>query len=236
MPLRAGEPVADVDARDRDAGRPQEAFDVADVDPGRWCYAVWAVGPNGRYARAGTVRLRHPGVDRSAARIGLTAVVAPAAGVRVRLTWTNPTAPIATSVVVLRAAGACPADPDDLRASTVATVPTTPGPATADDADPSPPAARGATPSRSRTTTFDEHRVLLEVPGVPEPPDVPPVAAFSPTLAQGSIADGTNAVRFVDASSDADGTSWRGRGASATGRRQPTATSTTRTPRPGRTP
>jgi chitodextrinase len=221
--LRAGETVADLDAREF-RGRPQEAFDVADVEAGRWCYAVWAIGPAGRYARAGTVRVRHPGIDRSPGRIALAAIVAPVAGVRVRLTWTNPTAPVPSSIVVLREAGPCPTDPSDLRGTTVATVPVTPGPAATDDADPMTPGGTWCyAVDFQDEATFTARRVLLEVPGVPEPPNAPPVAAFTPSPTEGTTAD---EIWFADGSSDPDGSivAWAwdfGDGTTGTGRDVP---------------
>ena len=47
--------------------------------------------------------------------------------------------------------------------------------------------------------------VLLQVDGVPEPPNAPPVASFRAFPTEGSITDVTNEVFLSDDSSDADG-------------------------------
>ena len=203
---RDGELVADLDATGA-AGAPQEALDTAPLAKGAWCYAVFAVGPQGRYARARTVKLVHPGRDLSAARIGLAATVAPAAGVRVRLSWTTPAAPVPEGISVERATGPCPANPLVFSGSSVADAPTTAGPAVVDDTDAQTPGGTWCYGVRFREPGFQAAPTLflLQVDGVPEPPNAPPVASFRASPTEGSITDGTNEVYLSDDSSDLDG-------------------------------
>jgi chitodextrinase len=203
---RGGELVADLDAKGA-AGAPGEAFDTAALAKGRWCYAVFAIGPQGRYARARTVKIVHPGPDLSPARIGLAATVAPAAGVRVRLTWTTPAAPVAQAISVERATGPCPANPLQFSGSSVAEAPTTAGPSVVDDTDAQTPGGTWCYGVRFREDGFGAAPTLflVQVDGVPEPPNAPPVASFEAYPASGSITDGTNEVFLSDGSSDPDG-------------------------------
>lgn len=60
------------------------------------------------------------------------------------------------------------------------------------------------TPTGARPTGTP-YRVLIEVHGVPGPPDVPPVAAFEAFPDTGSIGDGSIDIFFGDASYDDDG-------------------------------
>ena len=203
---RGGELVADIDVRGA-AGAPGEAFDTAPVAKGRWCYAVFAMGPEGRYARARTIKIVHPGRDLSAARISLAATVAPAAGVRVRLSWTTPAAPAYEGVGVERASGACPADPAQFSGTRVADVAATPGPAVADDADAQTPGGTWCYGVRFREAGFQMQPalVLLQVDGVPEPPNLPPVARLRAFPTEGSMTDGSNEIFLSDDSTDDDG-------------------------------
>ena len=225
-----GELVADIDARGA-AGAPGEAYDTAPLAKGRWCYAVFAMGPEGRYARARTIKVVHPGRDLSAARIGLAATVAPAPGVRVRLSWTTPAAPAYESVGVERASGPCPADPDQFAGTRVADAATTAGPAVADDADAQTPGGTWCYGVRFREAGFQMQPalVLLQVDGVPEPPNLPPVARLRAFPTEGSITDGSNEIFLSDDSTDDDGrvVAWQwslGDGTTSAEARSPTAT------------
>ena len=86
----------------------------------------------------------------------------------------------------------------------MATVASTPGPAVADDTDAQTPGGTWCYGVR-----FDEpgyqaapSLVLLQVDGVPEPPNAPPVASFRAFPTEGSITEFTNEVFLSDDSSD----------------------------------
>jgi hypothetical protein len=122
-----------------------------------------------RYARAAVVPVELPAADRSPARIGLVATPAAAPGVRVRLTWSNPTAPAFVGVGIDRAASACPAGPESFAGTELAVVRATAGAATFDDSDAqeAPGTWCYALRFEAREDDPEPQTVLLQVDGVP---------------------------------------------------------------------
>ena len=84
---------------------------------------------------------------------------------------------------------------------------TTPGPAVADDADAQTPGGTWCYGVRFREAGFQMQPtlVLLQVDGVPEPPNLPPVARLRAFPTEGSITDGSNEIFLSDDSTDDDG-------------------------------
>jgi hypothetical protein len=78
--------------------------DLRVAGPGTWCYAVFTLDRSHRWRLAGTRLVRRGRESPLAGRIALAATAAAPTGVR--LTWINPTTPVA-SVQVVRASGSC---------------------------------------------------------------------------------------------------------------------------------
>ena len=107
-----------------------------------------------------------------------------------------------------RVPGPCPANPVVvLRRQRGRRSPTTPGPAVVDDTDAQTPGGTWCYGVRFREPGYQAAPTLflLQVDGVPEPPNAPPVASFRAFPTEGSITDGTNEVFLSDDSSDLDG-------------------------------
>ena len=93
----------------------QTLLDVDHLDPGRWCYSVWTIGPSQRYTRAANAVVQigpRPGL---ASRLALTATAALAPGVvagqttpEVTVRFRLPSSPMVDAVRVERIVGACP--------------------------------------------------------------------------------------------------------------------------------
>jgi hypothetical protein len=184
VPVLAGELVANVDASGA-RGREQSALELSPPEPGRWCYAVWTLGPANRWRRAAQAGIVHPGLARLSDRIGLHAVLAPAPGVRVRVAWTTPHEPTLATVELRRLAGACPQGIIGFSGDPVGAAPTTPGPAAVDDTDTSTSGGTWCytllmTPAGMEGQPIS---VQLEVPGVPAP-----AFAFTPRQAVSATA------------------------------------------------
>jgi hypothetical protein len=112
----------------------QSALDSAALDPGTWCYAVWTIGPSGRYTRSAnaTVRIGKPPAAASSlglsASAALTGDVVPGATVpEVSLHFRLPDSPPILSVRVEREPGACPAVASDFSGELITAPPVTPG-------------------------------------------------------------------------------------------------------------
>jgi hypothetical protein len=112
----------------------QSALDSAALDPGTWCYAVWTIGPDGRYTRSAnaSVRIGKPPAAASSlalsASSALTGDVVPGATVpEVSLHFTLPATPPILTVRIERAPGACPAVATDFTGELITAPAVTPG-------------------------------------------------------------------------------------------------------------
>lgn len=103
--------------------------DLAVTGNGTWCYAVFTLDRRNRWRLAGQRIVKRGPEAPLAKRIGLVAGATAPTGIA--LQWTNARTPL-TGVQVLRAAGACPANPQTLAPYSSAT--TTAGAATFADA------------------------------------------------------------------------------------------------------
>ncbi len=191
VPVLAGDLVADVDASGA-RGSDQSALELSPPEPGRWCYAVWTLGPANRWRRSAEARIVHPGLAPLADRIGLRAVLAPAPGVRVRVAWTTPHDPTLATVELWRLAGACPKGITGYSGEPIGAASTTPGPAAVDDTDTSTSGGTWCytllmTPAGTGGQPIAAH---LEVPGVPAPPNTPPQQASAVTAQTSSVGNG----------------------------------------------
>jgi hypothetical protein len=108
---RRGQTVAYLPAR---TGA-QSLLDVATLDPGRWCYSVWTIGPAHRYTRAASAFVRIGPRPDLATKLGLTATAAVAPGLvagggvpEVSVSFRLPASPAVASVRIERIVGACP--------------------------------------------------------------------------------------------------------------------------------
>jgi hypothetical protein len=115
----------------------QTASDTAKLAPGRWCYAVWTIGPSGRYTRSANSTVRIGSPPAAASSLALTAsaaltgdVVPGTATPEVSLHFTLPQTPPILSVRVERAPGACPAVATDFAGQLITAPAVTPGPVT----------------------------------------------------------------------------------------------------------
>jgi Astacin (Peptidase family M12A) len=84
----------------------QSLLDVARLDPGRWCYSVWTIGPGHRYTRAANAFVRVGPRPTLATQLGLTATALPATVPEVAVSFRIPSA--VDAVRVERISGACP--------------------------------------------------------------------------------------------------------------------------------
>jgi hypothetical protein len=98
-------------------GRPgaQSALDSDKIDPGRWCYSVWTIGPSHRYTRSANAFVQIGPPPPAAASLALSAsaslvpgIVGGATAAEVTLRFHLPPTPKIDAVHVERIAGACP--------------------------------------------------------------------------------------------------------------------------------
>ncbi len=135
-PVRRGVTIAYRVAR---AGA-QSALDTDRIDPGRWCYSVWTIGPKGRYTRSANALLQIGAPPATASSLALTATTSLTGDVvpgsilpEVQLHYRIPSSPPVETVQVERAAGACPAVATDFSGELISAPPTTPGDVTTVD-------------------------------------------------------------------------------------------------------
>jgi hypothetical protein len=95
----------------------QSALDTDRIDPGRWCYSVWTIGPSHRYTRSSNAFVQIGVPPAAATSLALTAsaalvpspIVAGATAAQVTLRFTLPAMPKIDAVRIEKIAGACPA-------------------------------------------------------------------------------------------------------------------------------
>jgi hypothetical protein len=112
----------------------QSALDSDTIDPGRWCYSVWTIGPSHRYTRSANAFVQIGPPPPAAASLALTAsaslvpgIVAGATAAEVTLRFRLPPTPKIDAVRVERIAGACPAAATDPLGELVAEPAAVPG-------------------------------------------------------------------------------------------------------------
>jgi hypothetical protein len=127
---RRGDTVAYLPAR---TGA-QNLLDVATLEPGRWCYSVWTIGPSHRYTRAATAFVRIGPRPDLATKLGLAATAALAPGLaagaalpEVSLSFRLPASPPVDAVRIERIPGACPAHDTTIDGQLVGEPQPTPG-------------------------------------------------------------------------------------------------------------
>jgi hypothetical protein len=98
----------------------QSALDTDRVDPGRWCYSVWTIGPAHRYTRSANAFVQIGQPPTAAASLALTAsaalspdIVAGATVAAVTLRFRLPATPRVAAIRVERIPGTCPAPATD---------------------------------------------------------------------------------------------------------------------------
>jgi hypothetical protein len=135
-PIRRGVTVA---YRVGKAGS-QTALDTDSLEPGTFCYAVWTIGPAGRYTRSANAVLHIGQAPAAATSLALTATttltgdVVPGSIVpEVSLRYRIPDSPPVETVRVERTPGACPATATDFSGELISAPPTTPGDVTTID-------------------------------------------------------------------------------------------------------
>ncbi len=94
----------------------QSALDTDRIDPGRWCYSVWTIGPAHRYTRSANAFVQIGQPPAAAASLALTAsaglspdIVAGATVAEVTLRFRLPPMPTVAAIRVERVPGVCPA-------------------------------------------------------------------------------------------------------------------------------
>jgi hypothetical protein len=112
----------------------QSALDSDRIDPGRWCYSVWTIGPSHRYTRASRAFVQIGPPPPAATSLALSAsaslvpsIVAGATAAEVTLRFRLPPTPTIEAVRVERIPGACPAPATDPLGELVAEPAPTPG-------------------------------------------------------------------------------------------------------------
>ncbi len=98
----------------------QSALDSDRIDPGRWCYSVWTIGPKHRYTRSANAFVQIGTPPAAATSLALTAtaalapdIVAGATVAEVTLRFRLPPTPKVTAIRVERITGACPRAVDE---------------------------------------------------------------------------------------------------------------------------
>jgi hypothetical protein len=95
----------------------QSALDSDRIDPGRWCYSVWTIGPSHRYTRSANafVQIGPPPAAATSLALSATAalvpspIVAGATAAEVTLRFRLPPTPKVEGIRVERITGTCPA-------------------------------------------------------------------------------------------------------------------------------
>jgi hypothetical protein len=119
----------------------QSALDTARIDPGRWCYSVWTIGPAHRYTRSANAFVQIGAPPAAATSLALSAsaalvpspIVAGATAAQVTLRFTLPPTPRLGTVRVEKIAGTCPAVGTSVRGTLITAPATTPGEVTVSD-------------------------------------------------------------------------------------------------------
>jgi hypothetical protein len=118
----------------------QSALDTDRIDPGRWCYSVWTIGPKHRYTRSANAFVQIGAPPAAATSLALTAsaaltpdIVAGATVAEVTLRFRLPPTPKVTSIRVERLTGICPAASTDPLGELVAEPAPVPGDITVTD-------------------------------------------------------------------------------------------------------
>ena len=118
----------------------QSALDSDRIDPGRWCYSVWTIGPSHRYTRSANAFVRIGPAPAAATSLGLTAsaalspdIIAGATVAEVTLRFRLPPAPKVQAIRVERLPGACPSPSSSTLGELVAQPAPTPGEITVSD-------------------------------------------------------------------------------------------------------
>jgi hypothetical protein len=163
----------------------QSVLDTDRIDPGRWCYSVWTVGPAHRYTRSANAIVQIGPAPAAAASLALTAsaaltpdIVAGATVAAVTLRFRLPPAPKVESIRVERLPGTCPAPAATLFGELVAQPAPTPGDIAVTD-------STGLTPGpwcyivRIQLADRDYDPALVQVT-VPTPPPLPAPAPIAP--------------------------------------------------------
>jgi hypothetical protein len=162
----------------------QSALDTDRIDPGRWCYSVWTIGPSHRYTRSANAFVQIGAPPAAAASLALTAsaalvpspIVAGATAAQVALRFTLPAMPKIDAVRVEKVAGACPAVVSNPLGALVAEPAPTPGVVAVDD-------STDVTPGpwcyivRIQLVDRDYEPALVQVEVPPATPAAPPPAS-----------------------------------------------------------
>jgi hypothetical protein len=112
----------------------QSALDTDKIDPGRWCYSVWTIGPAHRYTRSANAFVQIGPAPAAATSLALSAsatlvpgIVAGATAAEVTLRFRLPPTPKIETVRIERLPGVCPAAGTDALGELVSEPPPTPG-------------------------------------------------------------------------------------------------------------
>jgi hypothetical protein len=161
----------------------QSALDTDRIDPGRWCYSVWTIGPSHRYTRSANAFVQIGPPPAAAASLALSAsaalvpspIVAGATAAEVTLRFRLPPAPKVAAVRVERITGACPAEGSNPLGELVAEPAPTPGEiGVSDSTDLTPGPWCYVVRIQLSDRDFEPALVQVEVPAATPPP--PPAA------------------------------------------------------------
>jgi hypothetical protein len=159
----------------------QSALDSDRIDPGRWCYSVWTIGPSHRYTRSANAFVQIGPPPAAATSLALRAsaalspdIVAGATVAEVTLRFRLPPTPKVDAIRVERIPGACPAPAANPLGELVAQPAPTPGEiVVTDSADLTP--GTWCYIVRIQLEDRDYQPALVRV-DVPAPPPVAPAA------------------------------------------------------------
>jgi hypothetical protein len=159
----------------------QSALDTDRIDPGRWCYSVWTIGPAHRYTRSANafVQIGHP--PTAATSLALTAsatlapgIVAGATVAAVTLRFRLPPTPMVTAIRIERIPGTCPAPATSPLGELVAEPAPVPGEiAVSDSADLTPGPWCYIVRIQLADRDFEPALVQVDVPAAPPVASVP---------------------------------------------------------------
>jgi hypothetical protein len=161
----------------------QSALDSDRIDPGRWCYSVWTIGPAHRYTRSANAFVQIGQPPAAATSLALTAsaalspdIVVGATVAEVTLHFHLPSLPRVDAIRVERLAGICPAPTVDPLGELVAEPVPVPGEIAVSD-------STGLSPGpwcyivRIQLEERDYEPALVQV----DVPAAPPVAPIGPS-------------------------------------------------------
>lgn len=167
----------------------QSALDSDRIDPGRWCYSVWTIGPAHRYTRSANAFVQIGAPPAAATSLSLVAsaalvpspIVAGATAAEVTLRFVLPPQPKIEAVRIEKISGACPAVSTSPQGELVAEPAPTPGEIAVSD-------GTGLTPGpwcyivriQLVDRDYEPALVQVEVPPATPAPVPAPVPAASP--------------------------------------------------------